>query len=238
MLNSLYLVFDIDLSGGDENNFFVQNVSRALVDQLVVKFGDIILQNTVGYDIYEIFEDLFLSEESRQDMLMEGIQSEDLCKIRSNAGDKKTSGVDAENKLAKVYKNNYCIHLDHQILSDHAVLYPYALYHHLMFEMTLAPAAQVVRGSDVNKLVYKLTNIQLQYETISSKSLAEEATSVYLHGKEFTYDNVKRAKLITFAKGTQARLDIHLNHQRKSLKAILLLFIEPYAAGSIKILQP
>ena len=89
-----------------------------------------------------------------------------------------------------------------------------------------------MRGSDVNKLVYKLTNIQLQYETISSKSLAEEATSFYLHGKEFAYDHVKRAKVITFAKGAQASLDIHLNPQRRSLKAIFLLFIEPYAAGA------
>ena len=32
-------------------------------------------------------------------MILEGIQSEDLCKIRSRAGDKKTSQVDAENKL-------------------------------------------------------------------------------------------------------------------------------------------
>ena len=30
---SLSLVFDIDLSGGHENNFLVQNVSRALVDK-------------------------------------------------------------------------------------------------------------------------------------------------------------------------------------------------------------
>ena len=77
-------------------------LTNSLVDKLVVKFGDTIFQQAVGYDIYKIFEDLFLSEETCQDMLMEGIQSEDLCKICSNAGDKKTLGVDAENKLAKV----------------------------------------------------------------------------------------------------------------------------------------
>ena len=52
-------------------------------------------------------------------MLLEGIQSEDLCMIRSNAGDKKTSGVDAENKLNSIYKNKYRIGLDHQIVTDH-----------------------------------------------------------------------------------------------------------------------
>ena len=230
--DSLFLVFDVDLSGGHENNFLVQNVSRALVDKLVVKYAGTILQGTVGYKIYKIFEDLFLSEDARQNMLMEGIQSEDLCKIRSNSGDKKTSAVDAENKLTEVYKNNYCIHLDYQILTDHGVLYPQALYNDLIFEVTLAPAAQVVKGSDVNKLVYKLANIQLRYKTIRSESLAEEATSVYWNGKAFAYDQVMREKVITFANGTEERLNLHVNPQRRSLKANLLLFIEPFAAGA------
>ena len=97
--NSLALIFDIDLSGGHANNFLVQNVSRALVDKLVVKFAAAVLYETVGYDIYKTFQDLFLPGEKRDNMVPEGIQSEDLCKIRSNSGDKKTSGVDTENKL-------------------------------------------------------------------------------------------------------------------------------------------
>ena len=36
-------------------------------------------------------------------MTEEGIQSDDLSKIRCNAGDKKTSGVDVEKKLSEVY---------------------------------------------------------------------------------------------------------------------------------------
>jgi len=103
---SLALVFDIDLAGGDANNFLVQNVTRALVDRLVVKFAGTILQDTIGYDIYKTFEDLFLSQEERDNRILEGIQSEDLCKIRSDAGDKKTSGVDAENKLNEVYEKS------------------------------------------------------------------------------------------------------------------------------------
>ena len=67
-----------------------------------MKYAGTILQDTVGYDIFKIWEDLFLSQEERDNMLLEGIQSEDLCKIRSGAGDKKTSGVAEENKLNKV----------------------------------------------------------------------------------------------------------------------------------------
>ena len=48
--NSLALIFDIDLSGGHANNFLVQNVSRALVDKLVVKFAATVLVETVGHE--------------------------------------------------------------------------------------------------------------------------------------------------------------------------------------------
>ena len=121
---SLALRFNIDLSGGHANNFLVQNVSRALVDKMAVKFAGDTLEDTVGYDIYKIFEDLFLLQEHRENMVLEGIQSEDLCKIRSGAGDKKTSGVAAENQMNDIYGSKYRIRLDLHILTDHGVFYP------------------------------------------------------------------------------------------------------------------
>ena len=72
--------------------------------------------------------------DERNNIILDGIQSEDLCKIRSGAGDKKTSGVDAEKKLNGVYKNNYRIRLDHQILTDHGICYPQALYNDLFYK--------------------------------------------------------------------------------------------------------
>ena len=225
---SLALRFDIDLSGGHANNFLVQNVSRALVKKMVVKFAGTILQDTADYDLFKIYEDLFLSQEQRDEMVREGIQSEDLCK----AGDKKTSSVDAEKKLNQIYGSKYRIRLDHEILTDHGVFYPQALYDDLVFELTLSDAAQVVKGSDPTKLKYKLTNIQIEYEMLHSEQLAEEANSAYSSGKEFAYDHVHREKVIPIKKGSDSRVNIKVNAQRRSLKAILLLFTEPYAAGA------
>ena len=148
---SLALVFEIDLTGGHANNYLVQNVSRALVSRLTVTFGGTPVQNTNGYDIFKTFEDLFLSVYERDEMLMEGIQSTKLSKICSGAGDKPTSGVDAENKLETVYKQKYRINLDHQILTSNGVFYPLVLDKDVIFELTLAPASQVVRGSDTFK---------------------------------------------------------------------------------------
>ena len=123
---SLALVFDIklDVPGAHANNYLVQNVSRALVDKLTVRCAASTVQETDGYDIYKIFEDLFIPLHERANMLSEGIQSLDLCRIRSKAGDKKTSGVDAENKLNGVYGTKYRINLDHSILTEHGVFCP------------------------------------------------------------------------------------------------------------------
>ena len=231
---SLALVFNINLkvTGAHANNYLVQNVSRALVDKFVVKFAATTIQDTDGYDIYKIFEDLFIPLHERANMLSEGIQSLDLCKIRSGSGDKKTSGVDAENTLNTVYGTKYRINLDHPILTDHGVFYPQALYNDLVFELTLAPAGQVVNGSDPSKLGYKLENIQLEYEVIRSKTLADEALSMYSSGKEFAYDLVMRERVVPITRGSDTRLNLRVSPQRKSLKGILLLFINPYTAGA------
>lgn len=118
---SLALRFDIDLAGGHANNFLLQNVSRALVDKLVVKFAGHVLEETVGFDIYKTFRDLFLPGETRDNMVPWRIQSEDLCKIRSKSGQKKPSGVEVENRLNGINGIKYRINFDHQILTDHGI---------------------------------------------------------------------------------------------------------------------
>ena len=230
---SLALVFDINLkvTGAHANNYLVQNVSRALVDKFIVKFASTIVQDTTSYGIYKTFEDLFLSMGERENMLREGIQSTDLNKLRSVAGDKDDSNAE-RNALNVVYGTKYRINLDHSILTDHGVFYPQALYNDLVFELTLAAAHEVVQGSDGTQLGYKLEHIQLEYEVIRSQSLANEAMSTYDSGKEFVYDLVMREKVVPIARGSDIHLNLRVNPQRKSLKGILLLFINPYAAGA------
>ena len=231
---SLALVFNINLkvTGAHANNYLVQNVSRALVDKFKVKFGAFTVQDTDSYNIYKTFEDLFRSRDERDNMLREGIQSTDLNKIRSGAGDKKTSGVDEENALNAEYGTKYRINLDHPILTDHGVLYPQALYNDLVFDLTLAAAPEVVKGSDATKLGYKLENIQLEYEVIRSKVLAEEVMSTYASGKEFAYDLVMRERVVPITRGSDTHLNLRVNPQRRSLKGILLLFINSFTLGT------
>ena len=210
----------------------MNNVSRALVNRLTVKFAGEILQDTDGYDLFKLYEDLFLTEKERANRLSEGIQSEDLAKIRCNAGDKKTTGVVKEIKLNDIYGSKYRIPIDHEILKNHAVFFPRALSDELVFELKLAPASNVVKGSDASKLAYELTNIQLEYEVIHNKNLADEAESNYKNGKRLMYEHVTHHKTFPFSKRTDSIINESINVPRRSMKGLLLLFYEGYAGGA------
>ena len=69
---------------------------------------------------------------------------------------------------------------------------------------------------------------------IRSKTLADEAFSAYTNGKEFAYDHIQRDEVVMFSKSTDFKLNLRVNPQRRSLKGILLLFVEPYTAGARK----
>lgn len=51
----------------------MNNVSRALMDSFTVKFAGEILQDTDGYDLFKLNEDLFLTESGSSNRLGEGI---------------------------------------------------------------------------------------------------------------------------------------------------------------------
>ena len=84
----------------------------------------------------------------------------------------------------------------------------------------------------MSQLTYTLKNIELVYKTIHSVTLANQAESVYNLGKEFAYDYVLRPEIRTLNKGTDKNFMIKVDTQNRSLKAVLLLFEEPYTEGT------
>ena len=164
---SVFLLFNLTLSG-HENNTVVNNISRSLVKRQRVVFGGESLQDTMNYDLFQTYHDLFLPKEERENMLRHGISSENMRKLRTNAGDKDTSNA-KEVAMAALHNTKYCIPLDHPILTDHGVFYSKSLPHPLKFEITLAPVSDVVVFSDTTKSpTYTITNLELEYRCISA----------------------------------------------------------------------
>ena len=78
MPGSLSLIFDLAVSV-PAKNYIVKAVARGLVDKLTEKFAGEIAQNTDGYDLLKLHEDLLLTvENDRASMFRESIQSVDL----------------------------------------------------------------------------------------------------------------------------------------------------------------
>ena len=87
-----YLTFDLNVSG-HANNTLVNNVGRNLVKRQRVLFGGQVLQDTLDYDLFQTYHDLFLSKDERDNMLSYGVSLENMRKVRTAAGDKVTSNA-------------------------------------------------------------------------------------------------------------------------------------------------
>ena len=156
-----------------------------------------------------------------------------------NARDKKTTSVDKEKMFNEAYGTKYKIPLDHEIRKEHEVFFPRALSDELLFELRLAPVGTFVKGSDAANLAYELTNNQLWFDVIHSQELANEALFNYKNGKRFMCERVTHLESIDEA--SEAIINETVNVPRRSIKGLLLLFYEPYAAGareSEKIFNP
>ena len=223
---SVSLRFDLNVQG-HANNTVVNNVARNLVSQFKVKFARETLQDTTRYDLLKTYEDLFTVRDNK---LRQGISSVNIRKLRINAGDKDDSNIN-EVTLANIHNTKYCIPIDHPILDDHGVFYPWALSHPLCFEITFAPVDNVVIYSDETKPPnYKITNLELEYRCISSEFLANEAAEGYQVGCGFLYENIVLHKTFNISKATDTVINEHVNIPRRSMTGILCLFTEESSA--------
>ena len=228
---SVYLTFDLNVTG-HANNTLINNVGRNLVKRQRVLFGGEVLQDTLDYDLFQTYHDLHLSNEARDDMLRHGVSAENTRKLRTAAGDKVTSNA-KEVAMATLHGTKYCIPLDHLILLNHGVFYPKGLSHPLKFEITLGGVSDIVVYSDTTKPPnYKITNLELEYRSISSEYLANQALEVYKVGHAFFYENVLRQKTFTISKSNDSVINEHVNVPRSSLTGLLFLFTAPFTAGT------
>ena len=222
------LRFDLNVQG-HANNTVVNNVARNLVSQFKVRFASETLQDTARHDLLKTYEDLFTYPYNK---LGQGISSEYIRKLRTNAGDKDDSNT-KEVTLANIHDMKYCTPIDHPILDDHGVFHPWALSDQLCFEITFAPVNNVVIYSDTTKPPnYKITNLELEYRCISGEFLANEATGGYQVGCGFLYENIVLHKTFNISKATDAIINEHVNIPRRSMIGILCLFTEVFTDGT------
>ena len=117
------LSFDIALNSKvDTKKTLVDNVGRAIVKRLAVKFEGNEILSIDDYDTFACYRDLWKNKHEkrnavRQGIIIEGGCTENCMKLRIDESDK-DSGDSAENNLADAFKNKFIIPLDFEMLDS------------------------------------------------------------------------------------------------------------------------
>ena len=228
---SFHLSADLDISG-DNKNSVVNNLGRNLISKLVVKWGSETILQIDNYSIFATFKDLWLTEEERKNMVFQGIQSDNLRKLRSGvARADVTDETASELTLKSVYGEKYKIPLDFELLTTHAPFYKFPIEEDVIFEIRLAPKEDIIVTTTTANMNYKLKNICLEYETVTDERMARELTNKFNTRFALLYDWIDHFKTIDITRATTL-INENINFPRRSIKGILLLFVSEYADGT------
>ena len=174
--------FDIELSSlFDKKRTLVNNIGRAIIKKLAVKFEGNEIISIDDYDIFACYRDLWKTKSEKRNAIRQGIITEDGCtencmKIRIDASDKDTS-KEADKYIADTYKNKFVIPLDFEMLQSVMPYYQAGLGNRLCYEITFNTYEKVIQSPDPKNAAgqkanpdakYKISNISLEYDIVTN----------------------------------------------------------------------
>ena len=226
------LSFNTELSStADPKRTFVNNVGRAIVKKLAVKFEGNEILSIDDFDIFACYGDLWKTKSEKR----EGIISNDGCtenciKLRINAGDKNAS-IAQDKAIASAYGNKFIIPLDFKMLDSALPYYQAGLENRLCYEITFNDYNRVIKSTVAfPDAKYEISNISSEYEIVTHSTLASSIKAEYDDEMVLLYDRILRHEQILVNK-SDTTWNWSFNMPCKSLKGILVLFGEekPYA---------
>ena len=224
------LTFNITLVGTDPNRTLVGNLGRNIIRKLVVKLEGNEIISIDDYNVLYSYYDCWKCTNERLNAVFQGIveadgQTGNAIKHRINAGDKANDAKDQT--VASIFDNRFCIPLDFEILESSLPLYQYGLGSHLTYELTFADYSDVIKSTDPDA-TYKVSNISLEFDTITNASLASQIRTEYMKSS-ILYDRILRARIIPL-NDSDTSFSVDINSPSKSLKGVLLIFTKERSA--------
>ena len=224
------LTFNTTLAGTDVNRTLVKNLGRNIIRKLAVKLDGNEIISIDDYDVLFSYIDSWKTATERRNAVFQGIvetdgQTENAIKHRINAGDKANNAKDQT--VASIFDNKFCIPLDFEILETSLPLYQYGLGSRLTYELTYNDYSDVIKAMDPDA-TYTISNISLEFDTITNASLASQIRTEYMKSS-ILYDRILRARIIPLDK-SDTSFSIDINSPSKSLKGVLLIFTKERSA--------
>ena len=147
-------------------------------------------------------------------------------KHRINAGD------NADDKIvASIFDDKFCIPLDFEILESNISPYQYGLCSLLTYELKFAGYSHVIKSENADAS-YTVSNISLEFHTLTNASLASQIRTEYMKSS-ILYDRILRSHVITLM-DSDTSFSVDINSPSKSLKGLLLIFTKERSATQFK----
>ena len=190
------IVLRFKFKSANNKSWFKKNLARLLLDDLEVKIGDVVVYNLADTSKVGIYQDLWLSEEEREDMVEKGLGSEDFRKLCSGFEPALSDATAVRLFNTTPY---LCAKLD-RVFEGNASLYPSGLGN--ILNVILFPDASkiMVAASGSKAEGYSIEDVRLEFESFSSegtrkedmgkgsRNLAIEASNEYSGGKQMVFD--------------------------------------------------
>ena len=151
---------------------FKNNLGRIVCEGLMVQIEGEIVYDNRGEGLFETYKDLWKSESKRKKMLKYGVANENIRKLMSGDDSATTSGKDNDvllEKNTKVLKTKLG-----KVLKGHGPYAPYGMIG-VRYRLRIPKASKIMVAQTGQKVAgYKLTDMNLEYETIEDKDLANQ----------------------------------------------------------------
>ena len=182
------------------------------------------------YDVLYSCYDCWKTATERHNAIFQGIveadgQTENAIKHWISATDKANNAKDQP--VASIYDNRFCITLDFEILESSLPLYQYGVGSCLTYELTFADYSDVIKSTDPDA-TNTISNISLEFNTITNASLASQIRTEYMKSS-ILYDRILRARIIPLNK-SDTSFSVDINSPSKSLEGVLLIFTQERSA--------
>ena len=186
----------------------------------------------------EVYKDLWMSEEERNNRQEFGLANENVRKLISK--DDSANKATKTDGVLDLTIANMCDRMKiplGKILRNHG---PYAPYGMCDFEycITLPQSKKIMKARDGEEVgEYKLTDMHLEYEIIESEKLVKEVRKEYAGGRSLSYDYTTMLKILPCSKSSTREV-IDINIPRRSMKAIVLFFTKKDSGDSEEFVFP
>ena len=227
---SFYVSFDLKLrSEKDKARSIVPNVGRKIVKSYKVFFEGHEITAINNFDEISTYKDKWLSKKDKSRRIPQGIQTVNGLKLRVGAKD--ATGDIEEVAIGKTFGCRFRIPIEFPLLD----LHPYhqaSLADKLEIQLTFNDAKSIILGSTAllagandADYTYSAKDIRVEFDQITSPSLAQETRSKYDRlAVPFTRIVEHRYTTINKSDGV---VNLNVNTPSSSLSHILILAVDP-----------